>query len=328
MPTMKSTFDAYAATLGFGSPPRAFTCNPLKRATLPSCPERGLMKPGHESQTAIIVCAARALAHAKTAAPRFEDPTALTLLPEPLRRRVERLRSGAKPGSLREGFENATIQRRANMMVARTVAIDDAVRAAAHSQVVILGAGLDGRAWRMGELSDAVVFEVDHPDSQRAKRARLGGLVQRAREVRFVGVDFERDDLDAALASAGHDATRPTTWIWEGVVMYLTLADIHATLAIIARRSAAASEVVIAYHAPAPHLFLVGLVVKRLGEPFRSTFTADAMARTLRAHQLDVTSDEGFPAIGARLSADVAKATRHMSHGRIVVAVRRAQASA
>jgi O-methyltransferase involved in polyketide biosynthesis len=39
------------------------------------------------------------------------------------------------------------------MMVARTVAIDGAIRTAVSSQVVILGAGLDGRAWRMPELA-------------------------------------------------------------------------------------------------------------------------------------------------------------------------------
>ena len=115
------------------------------------------------------------------------------------------------------------------MMVSRTVAIDEAVRAAASPQVVILGAGLDGRAWRMQELRDVTVFEVDHPDSQRVKRARVSALQQVARDVRFVPVDFTRDRLDDALAAAGHDATRPTTWIWEGVVMYLELADIEAT---------------------------------------------------------------------------------------------------
>jgi Leucine carboxyl methyltransferase len=57
------------------------------------------------------------------------------------------------------------------------VAIDDAIRTAASPQVVILGAGLDGRAWRVSELADAIVFEVDHPDSQRMKRERAARTV-------------------------------------------------------------------------------------------------------------------------------------------------------
>jgi hypothetical protein len=47
------------------------------------------------------------------------------------------------------------------------VVFDGAIRTAAYPHVVILGAGLDGRAWRMSELADAIIFEVDHPDSQR-----------------------------------------------------------------------------------------------------------------------------------------------------------------
>lgn len=59
-----------------------------------------------------------------------------------------------------------------------------------------------------------------------------------AREVVFVGVDFEKDDLDERLSNAGHDTSRATTWIWEGVTPYLTPLAIDATLAVAARRSA------------------------------------------------------------------------------------------
>ena len=134
------------------------------------------------------------------------------------------------------------------MMVPRTIAIDEArARRAASPQVVILGAGLDGRAWRMPELRDVTVFEVDHPDSQREKQARAAALPRIAREVRFVPVDFTHDRLDDALAAAGHDPARPTTWIWEGVVMYLERADIEATLRVIQRRSAPGSHLVVLY---------------------------------------------------------------------------------
>ena len=116
------------------------------------------------------------------------------------------------------------------------------MRDAGAPQVVILGAGLDGRAWRMPELRDVTVFEVDHPDSQREKAARAAALLRVAREVRFVPVDFTRDRLDEPLAAAGHDPARPTTWIWEGVVMYLTTAESRprSTSSRAARRRAAA----------------------------------------------------------------------------------------
>jgi methyltransferase (TIGR00027 family) len=236
---------------------------------------------------------------------------------------VERMRSGGSPRGGRERWIQLTSARRSMMMVARTIVIDDAVRAAALDQVVILGAGLDGRAWRMPELAGASVFEVDHPDTQRDKRARVAALQATARDVRFVPVDFSRDDLGRALEAAGHDATRPSTWIWEGVVMYLTRAQVEATLDVIARRSAARSQLIVAYLRPALILLLVGFLVRRLGEPLRSAFSAAQMRELLGAYGFRVTLDEDLPSVGARISPSVRQQTRGLGHARVAVAERR-----
>jgi methyltransferase (TIGR00027 family) len=214
----------------------------------------------------------------------------------------------------------AFLDRRVKMMVVRTIAIDDALRAVRSPQVVILGAGLDGRAWRMDELRDAIVYEVDHPDTQREKRARVPSLTQLARDVRFVPVDFTRDALDDALAAAGHDPTQPTTWIWEGVIMYLSPPEVESTLAVIGSRSCAGSRLIALYHAPFWLRHLVGIVVRRLGEPLRSTFTAQAMAALIARHGFRVTSDRDLPEIAQDLSRELAQATRVTKHSRIVVA--------
>lgn len=282
------------------------------------------MRRGRASQTAVYVCAARALAHGTTPVARFSDPTALALLPEASRAHVERIRAEGAPTSLRQKLARAPLDTRAQMMVVRTVAIDDAVRAAHAPQLVILGAGLDGRAWRMAELRDVTVFEVDHPDSQREKQARVGKLEQVAREVHFVPVDFARDSLDAALAAAGHDPARPTTWIWEGVVMYLTQSAIEATLAVVQKRSASHSWLCIVYHSPAAILKLVGLALRFVGEPLRSVFSAERMRDMLARFEFDVTADADLPTLGSALSADLGHATRRLKHMRIVTAQRRA----
>ena len=57
------------------------------------------MQPGRESQTAVMVCMARAMAHGRTTASAFADPTALALLPDDARQRVERFRAGVPGGS-------------------------------------------------------------------------------------------------------------------------------------------------------------------------------------------------------------------------------------
>lgn len=289
------------------------------------------MRAGEPSQTAVLVCVARALAHGAPHVGSFEDPTALRLLPQAERAWVERSRApgaGRESGKLRERWVRAAAERRSMMMVARTVAIDEAVRRAACRQVVILGAGLDGRAWRMPELADATVFEVDHPDSQAVKRVRVADLSQRARQVRFVPVDFTRDDLDRALSAAGHDPEQPTTWIWEGVVMYLTPSEVEATLAVVARRSCARSVLIAYYHRPALFLVLVGAFVRRLGEPLRSTFSVEAMRALLARYGFRATCDEDLPTLGARVSPQVEAATRVLRHARIVFAERALPAAA
>ncbi len=280
------------------------------------------MRAGQASRTAVYVCMGRAVASGMQLAGggRFEDPTALALLPGDARTKVERFRAGAPARGVRARFEHVFLERRAQMMLVRTVAIDEAVGEARSEPVVILGAGLDGRAWRMAELADAVVFEVDHPDTQRDKRARLAGLAQTARDVRFVPVDFTRDSLDDALDAAGHDPVRSTTWIWEGVVMYLTRADVEASLAVVARRTLVRGRLVVAYHAPAPMLWIVGPILRTVGEPLRSKLTPDEMRALLARHAWRVVRDDDLPSLGAAISAELGGAVRALRHLRIVVA--------
>ncbi len=282
------------------------------------------MEEGRVSQTAVMVCMARAIAHLEASLPGFSDPTAMALLPAEARARVAQFRGGP-PRDARGRMAHKFLERRAQMMAVRTVAIDEALRAAAAPQVVILGAGLDGRPWRMPELRNVVVFEVDHPDTQREKVMRAAPLTRFARDVRFVPVDFTRDALGERLAAAGHDPARPTTWIWEGVVMYLTRPEIEATLAVVARRSTTGSRLVIAYAAPGLILPLVRLVVRRAGEPFRSVLKAAAMKAMLTAHGFSVVRDRDIPEIARPLSAPAWKATRRLKHIHIVEAERAAQ---
>lgn len=282
------------------------------------------MKPGLESQTAVMVCMGRALADGAPWAAPFRDPTALALLPDEARARVERLRAGTGARGLGARLRDAHLTGLSRVMVPRTLLIDQAVRDAAAPQVVILGAGLDGRAWRMPELREATVFEVDHPDSQRQKRARAQALTPLARELRFVPVDFSRDRLEDALEAHGHDPTRPTTWIWEGVVMYLSLPDIETTLEGVRRRSAKGSRLVVLYHAPSRLLLhLVGAFVRRVGEPLRSAFTARDMRALLARYGFQVDRDLDLAEAGARGSKAIARRARFMKHLRIAVADRR-----
>src|SRR5262245_55095696 len=177
------------------------------------------MKAGTASETAAIVCMARAIAHGRTPVAAFSDPTAMELLSAEQRAEVERIRQGPRPKGWRARFRYEHLTRESEMMVARTVVIDEDLRNAAAPQVVILGAGLDGRAWRMRELVTSLVFEVDHPDSQHQKLQRVTSLTLAAREVRFVPVHFRLGELARALGAGGHDPLLPTAWGWAGCAL-------------------------------------------------------------------------------------------------------------
>ena len=285
------------------------------------------MKAGIASETAALVCMGRAIAHGRTTAAGFSDPTALALLSAEQQAEVERIRQGPRPKNWRARFRYEHLARESQMMVARTVAIDADLRDAAVPQVVILGAGLDGRAWRMRELVKAVVFEVDHPDSQQQKLQRVAPLTLEAREVRFVPLDFRRGDLAQALEAAGHDPRLPTAWIWEGVVMYLNRDEIEATLSTVEARSAPGSRLIVAYHQPALMLLLLAVIVRRLGEPIRTVLTPEQMRKLLARYGFSTRWDRDLPAIGSELSAEIGRATRLMRHLRIVSADRKDIAS-
>ena len=277
------------------------------------------MKAGRESRTAISVCVGRAMAHGRTPVGRFSDPTALALLPGNVRKRIERLRSDGVQLTKRERLGRSVVDKQAKMVVARTVVIDDTLRSAETPQLVILGAGLDGRAWRLPELRDVTVFEVDHPDSQRQKRIRVAALTKVARDVRFVPVDFERDRLEDALTAAGHDPSRPTTWLWEGVIMYLSRGDIETTLGVVQARSARGSRMVVLYLGPSLLFRAIGLVGYFFGEVLRSTFSEDQMRALLGKFGFDTTED--LDSITRDLLDDTSGTPWAAKHLRVVSAV-------
>jgi methyltransferase (TIGR00027 family) len=157
----------------------------------------------------------------------------------------------------------------------------------------LLGAGFDSRAYRLDELRDIQVFEVDHPATQRTKRERLKSEFERQpKNIHFVEVDFEKDDLEYELGMAGFDAMKPAVVLWEGVVSYLTEPAVDANLSILARILARQSRLILTYVDKGA---LDGSVtfqgsrrwkswVQRSGEPFIFGFDPTTLAETLRPY--------------------------------------------
>ncbi|MGD0699843.1 MAG: class I SAM-dependent methyltransferase [Trebonia sp.] len=105
----------------------------------------------------------------------------------------------------------------------RTAFFDRAVTdsiASGVRQVVIGGAGYDGRALRYAKPG-VRWFEVDHPATQADKRERLGRLAIDTGHIEFIPADFITDPIAEPLTGAGLDPDRPALFLFEGVVVYL-----------------------------------------------------------------------------------------------------------
>jgi methyltransferase (TIGR00027 family) len=120
------------------------------------------------------------------------------------------------------------------------------------AQVVILGAGLDSRAYR-GELFQGAVktFEVDHPATQASKIKRLRRVFgEIPAHVVYVPIDFNDETLDKLL-TCGFDRSLKSLFIWEGVTYYLNAEAVETTLAWVRANAARSSAIIFDYQSTA-----------------------------------------------------------------------------
>lgn len=170
------------------------------------------------SKTALMVCAYRARA-TRWPRPIMTDPWAEAI-------------AGADGEAIAKRFDARWPHM--EMWLALRVAFLDrlvgiAVDRLSIRQIVVLGAGYDTRAARLPR-SGVQFYEVDHPATQAAKRARLAELPGYPVDAaRYASCDFEREDPVDRLVATGFRADEPALVLWEGVVPYLTEPAIRAT---------------------------------------------------------------------------------------------------
>ncbi len=185
---------------------------------------------------------------------------------------------------------------------ARTRHIDEVFKqslTAGATQVVILGAGLDSRAYRFGKLlNGARVFEVDFPPTQEYKKKRvreiLNGLPA---HVVYAPIDFTKDDLATVLKQAGYNTTKKTVFVWEGVTFYIPETAVNGTLAFVASNSAPGSRIVFDYFLEsglkAPAIVALNKRLTAMGEPFIFGIPDDNRDRFIARQGLRMISDVG-----------------------------------
>ncbi|MCF8479110.1 MAG: SAM-dependent methyltransferase [Rhodospirillum sp.] len=110
---------------------------------------------------------------------------------------------------------------------ATLLAIEDGV-----TQVINLGAGFDTLAWRLHGRHPGVNFiEIDHPATSDAKAEALLKKAGAADNLHQLAVDFTEQTLEDRLGPfPGFQADRPTLYICEGVLPYLTVPQVTELL--------------------------------------------------------------------------------------------------
>ncbi|MEU4179705.1 class I SAM-dependent methyltransferase [Streptomyces sp. NPDC026589] len=129
------------------------------------------------------------------------------------------------PREVPDGDENPLWGRFARYFGLRTRVLDDFLLRSVHAgnarQVVLLGAGLDSRAYRLEWPPGCVVFEIDRAEVLAFKHRVLDGLSATPKAARVpVPMDL-RADWAGALPGVGFDPAAPSVWLAEGLLFYL-----------------------------------------------------------------------------------------------------------
>jgi methyltransferase (TIGR00027 family) len=151
--------------------------------------------------------------------PLFIDPWAARLAGETAFRQVE---------------QHLAPQDQAYVAV-RTHFFDDFFRQNPAPQVVLLAAGLDTRAYRLLWPPETHLYELDQAEVIDYKATILTDAVPTCQH-HPLAADLTQPWQDRLLA-AGYEPQKPSIWLIEGLLMYLTSAQVETLLATVAALS-------------------------------------------------------------------------------------------
>lgn len=136
-------------------------------------------------------------------------------------------------------------------------------------QLVILGAGYDTRAYRIGGLKkNIMVFEVDHPNTQSFKTRKIKEIFGSTPDyVVYVPVDFETEKFGEKLLDNGYNSLKKTLFVLEGLVMYIPPEAVAEIFSFIMENSGKGSMVIFDYY---PQSVVDGTCKLEVGENIRN----------------------------------------------------------
>lgn len=191
------------------------------------------------SRTAEAAAVGRAIEHQRRRDRLFEDPFARGLV-RPVWRAIVDLLSVPGIGTAVLAMHERRLPGVLGNLLCRTRYIDDKLQAAlseGFTQIVILGSGLDSRAYRTAGIESVRVFEIDRRAVHAWKGERIRWLLGSCPDrVTRVECDLSIDNLADVMEAAGLERGQRTFFIWEGVSQYLTADAVDAIVRFVAER--------------------------------------------------------------------------------------------
>ena len=131
----------------------------------------------------------------------------------------------------------------ADLIVARTLYFDRIIERVIEQveQFVVMGAGYDMRAYGSLQREGVAFFELDQVKVQQHKRASLESASIPSGHVSFVSIDFDKESVFERLIESGYDPTKKTLFLWEGVTLYLSEANVRKTMQDVRNKAAVGS---------------------------------------------------------------------------------------
>eukprot|EP00850_Spirogloea_muscicola_P011406 SM000070S21372 [mRNA] locus=s70:601200:606261:- [translate_table: standard] len=192
----------------------------------------------------------------------FRDPLAAPLAgPVALARQRARAAAGSNPArfALRTKWIDDALLEALQAFEGLCRQVDD-VQAPRRCQVVILGCGMDARAWRLPSIPAGnnpkppanVLFMVDKPNVLKEKARILSQLqesgklppITLAEERIAVPVSVGTDRWQGKLRERGFDSSAWTTWVLEGLLMYLQPESVSKLISGISSMSTSTSRLI------------------------------------------------------------------------------------
>ena len=209
-------------------------------------------------------------------------------------------------------------------IVVRTKYFDDFIKNASESirQIVLLGVGLDTRAFRLDLPPDTVVFEIDKPELLKEKEEKLDKIHQDLKPAGATRISVPsdlREDWMSCLLLKDFDQSRKSVWVAEGLFFYLSKEIVTGLMRQIDKLSADGSKLIFDISGtglldlPSMSAYLTSLKDKRLPLPYCTDYPEE-ICEAAGWHDISVDYAGSATASYGRLKTfvqDMTKGKRH-----------------